>query len=68
MNASRILDLFDDNQEDLDEVKNAFKASYTFIQNTEALPGLLSDTPSAILHKYRSLSRWEKVQQLGRMA
>ncbi len=32
----RILDLLDDNQEELEEVKNRFKPSHTFVQNTEA--------------------------------
>ena len=32
----RILDLLDDNEEELEEVKNRFKPSHTFVQNTEA--------------------------------
>ncbi|CAK9090412.1 unnamed protein product [Durusdinium trenchii] len=51
VNASRIFDLLDDHSEELDEVKNAFKPSYTFITKTEALPGLLSETPSAIMFR-----------------
>eukprot|EP00434_Breviolum_minutum_P018089 symbB.v1.2.015954.t2/scaffold1204.1/size131571/1 len=62
VHASEILDLLDDNEEELEEVKNRFKPSHTFVQNTEALPGLLSDTPSAIMSRYLGMSRLEKLQ------
>ncbi|CAK9090744.1 unnamed protein product [Durusdinium trenchii] len=64
VNASRIFDLLDDHSEELDEVKNAFKPSYTFITKTEAFLATssgfgqcsLSEAPE--FHGFRRAAGW----------
>lgn len=55
--AGEIIEILDENQSELEHaITRPPQIDY------DAIPGLLSDTPSVLAERYRSLTRWQKMQ------